>query len=1114
VENLAKRIHFFLFILIACLRPSPAQISVISPSSKVNVRACADFADEVLLDRWDMNERTDLGWRIYNTYELPLSYLSNISFSGGIFSAQSGYTPGMSPPLSSDVNITILDSAYPNAAVIGKTGKKFPVNANKYTILVMRMYIEPDIEGQPYGQGYLFWSKDTMYNGVTTSYPFNSRNDWFVYFIDIPSLGIISGSDPWDGWIDSLRMDPISIHDKEIRIDWIRLVEKDISTRQTISWTGASGNIDIYLDNDNDPLNGNLGLLAQNISGNSYSFLAGGLASGDYHISVTPTGTLSYSYSPGYYHVNDIPIVQITKPSEEGSDVDFANMTFSDPWAMDNSEDVEYTINVKNTSFQSISYEDLVGNVFPNQSAFYGESEPSGGLWGDPIVYFLYPWFGKRGVTYSIDTSKYHNLVFKMGISGTYSYNDGSISRVVWKKDDESLENVSRDIVIKHFSDRWLMNKIVCDLNTLPLEEGEGSPSHSGWTGLVNAFRIDPHEFADSHAFFYDDVKITADWTANNSFTIEWDLEDLDNNLFVSLYYDTDNLNFDGTLIVPNLASYAGSDNYVWDTSGVPEGKYWIYAVVFDEFNQSKSYASGPIIIDHNLIPEISLSKSVLYFGAEIGDAATSKEKVFILNTGEGALDWQVSKNAAWIDVSPLSGNGDGTIEVGIDHSGLSVGNYQGVITITDAKASNSPQIINVNLTVYGAGGDSPPFGYFDTPTSGSNVSGSVAVTGWALDDIEVIQVEIKRAPDMDDDPSVIGPDGLVYIGNAVSVKGARPDVEAIYGTYPRADRTGWGYMMLTHFLPRGGNGTFGIYAIALDTSGHRVNLGEKIINCDNAGSLTPFGTIDTPAQGGNASGNAYLNFGWALTPQPKTIPKDGSTIWVWVDGAALGHPVYNNYRVDITTLFPGYNNSDGAVGYYYLDTTQYTNGVHFIAWSAEDDQGEVAGLGSRYFDIQNLEGASGESFSVGTLQLLEDTSGRLRIGVESIKRGFRRSQDEDEVEAEGKLIKGQTITGSEKLMERSGVTKLSREVEIEQLERIEIHFEGQGEKFIGWGADKGKPLPIGSTLDSQNGVFYWIPGPGFLGKHVLHFAVTDGVYQSKPTTLVVNIVPKTYQIK
>jgi hypothetical protein len=45
------------------------------------------------------------------------------------------------------------------------------------------------------------------------------------------------------------------------------------------------------------------------------------------------------------------------------------------------------------------------------------------------------------------------------------------------------------------------------------------------------------------------------------------------------------------------------------------------------------------------------------------------------------------------------------------------------------------------------------------------------------------------------------------------------------------------------------------------------------------------FGAIDTPLQGGTASGSDFVNFGWVLTPLPNTIPKDGSTINVWVDG-------------------------------------------------------------------------------------------------------------------------------------------------------------------------------------------------------------------------------------
>jgi hypothetical protein len=117
---------------------------------------------------------------------------------------------------------------------------------------------------------------------------------------------------------------------------------------------------------------------------------------------------------------------------------------------------------------------------------------------------------------------------------------------------------------------------------------------------------------------------------------------------------------------------------------------------------------------------------------------------------------------------------------------------------------------------------------------------------------------------------------------------------------------------------------------------------------------VAPFGTIDTPTPGATASGKAYVNFGWALTPQPNIIALDGSTITVFIDNIAVGHPVYDNYRVDVSTLFPGLQNSGGPVGYFMVDTTTLANGIHTISWVAKDSAGHASGLGSRYFTVQN----------------------------------------------------------------------------------------------------------------------------------------------------------------
>lgn len=353
------------------------------------------------------------------------------------------------------------------------------------------------------------------------------------------------------------------------------------------------------------------------------------------------------------------------------------------------------------------------------------------------------------------------------------------------------------------------------------------------------------------------------------------------------------------------------------------------------------------VVIDPQT-PVISIDKTQLYFGALDGGNAPESRKFSISNSGTGTLNWSITDNKAWLSTNPTSGSNSGQVTVSINIPGLDAGTYTGTITVSDPNASNSPQTVNVTLNVYEPGEDDVPFGSFDTPADGSTVRSSIAVTGWTLDDVGIDRVEIYREGEDRED--------WIYIGEAVLVEGARTDIEQTFSTYPMNHKAGWGYMMLTNFLPNGGNGTFTIYARATDTSGNSVILGTKTITCDNANAVKPFGAIDTPTQGGFASGSQFVVWGWALTPHPNSIPTDGSTINVYVDGINLGHPTYNIYRPDIAGLFPSYANNNGAVGYFILDTTAYENGVHTIQWVVTDNEGNTDGIGSRYFVIQNTD--------------------------------------------------------------------------------------------------------------------------------------------------------------
>ncbi|MCP4707349.1 MAG: BACON domain-containing protein, partial [Planctomycetes bacterium] len=389
------------------------------------------------------------------------------------------------------------------------------------------------------------------------------------------------------------------------------------------------------------------------------------------------------------------------------------------------------------------------------------------------------------------------------------------------------------------------------------------------------------------------------------------------------------------------------TNNYSFGDQGFPSSETIYYKIAaINNANQ----AGPPVVVGVNtggsgVDPELQLSRIQFNFAATTSGATTPGQSFYINNTGSGTLNWSLTKNKQWISCSPQTGTNAGSVQVTVNASGLQPGQYTGYITVNAPGASGSPQSVEIKLKILGAGQNKGPFGSFETPEHDSWVRSSVPFTGWVLDDVGVDRVELYRQYQ----------NYLVKIDDAVLIEGARSDIEQSYPSYPNNHKAGWGYMMLTNFLPWG-DGQYKIHAIATDVELNRVTLGVITIHVDNNNAVKPFGAIDAPGQGMAATGSKYINWGWALTPQSNTIPTDGSTITVWVDGFPLGNPVYNNYRSDIATLFPGYNNSNGAVGYFPLDTTSYSNGIHTIAWSVTDNGGNTDGIGSRYFTVENTK--------------------------------------------------------------------------------------------------------------------------------------------------------------
>jgi len=298
---------------------------------------------------------------------------------------------------------------------------------------------------------------------------------------------------------------------------------------------------------------------------------------------------------------------------------------------------------------------------------------------------------------------------------------------------------------------------------------------------------------------------------------------------------------------------------------------------------------------------------------------------------------WSASSSAPWARIDRTSGVAAATLALTVDPNAGAVTRRATIVvggrSILIAQAGSS---------------SAAPFGTIDTPADNTTgITGAIAVTGWALDEVGVARVAVYRDP-------VAGESGTeVFIGNATLVDGARPDVQAIYASFPNASRAGWGLQVLTNMLPGVGNGTYRLLAYADSVDGQRTLLGTRTITCSNASATLPFGSIDTPGQGETVSGTV-VNFGWALTPNPAVIPFNGSTIDVLIDGIVVGHPTYGFARADIDATFPGYQNTGHAVGYFMIDTTQLSDGVHTIAWVVHDTRGATQGIGSRVFTVAN----------------------------------------------------------------------------------------------------------------------------------------------------------------
>ncbi len=204
----------------------------------------------------------------------------------------------------------------------------------------------------------------------------------------------------------------------------------------------------------------------------------------------------------------------------------------------------------------------------------------------------------------------------------------------------------------------------------------------------------------------------------------------------------------------------------------------------------------------------LSVSPASLNFAMSNG-VGTGPQTITVNFTGGAGVAWTATSNQSKIIVAQGSGTGNGSFQVSASSG------PNGHCTVNRTRRlrfagweGNSREHSNAPL--------SNPFGrrgFARRQHSLVWLRGFV-VNGCLLDAVEVLRVDIWREP-VGSEPA----GALIFIGDAIFVYGARPDVESLNPNVPFNYRAGWGYQLLTNFLPHG-NGTFKLHAIAHNDRG------------------------------------------------------------------------------------------------------------------------------------------------------------------------------------------------------------------------------------------------------------------------------------------------------
>ncbi len=476
----------------------------------------------------------------------------------------------------------------------------------------------------------------------------------------------------------------------------------------TIEWhaddeDGDSLSIDLYYDTDTNSGNGRI-LIQRDLENSAvYEWDTSEVNEGEYYIygiADDGEGETDDDYSGGTVEIihgeeNTPPEMEVLEPN---GDDDVADEEYTITWSAQDADDDTLSIDLYyDTDTNSGNGRTLIHRGLENTGEYdWDTSEQSEG------EYYVYGVAndGKGGTAddYSEGTvlvdHEEENTPPEMEVLEPNGDDDVADEEytITWSAQDADDDTLSIDL---HYDtdtnpdngrtliDSGLSNSGSYSWDTSELDEGEyyiygtaddgrGGRTSDYSEGMVE---IDHDEPPVNHA---PDIEILEpagnDDEADEEYTITWAASDEDDDLLsIDLYYDTDQSPDNGKTLIESALQDTGS--YDWDTSGVEEDDYFIYAVVDDgEGATDDAYSPGFLRIDH-YEPPVNEDPTV-----EVSSVDPVDEETLEVWWNASDDDGDSLKVSLYYDTDTNPNNGKTLIEDRLD----AVGSYQWDISDMD----------------------------------------------------------------------------------------------------------------------------------------------------------------------------------------------------------------------------------------------------------------------------------------------------------------------------------------------------------------------------------------------------------------------------------------------